>query len=89
MYPWYVNYQVITEFCPKKPIDKPIYPTSFELIDGEINNFMLYLGDSEGNLHIIKQYEINGFLADSAMISQNLMESGTMNNSSNKFRTGF
>lgn len=60
MYPWYVNYQVIADFSPKKGLvtDKPVYPTTFELQDGEINNFVLYLGDSGGNLHIIKQYEI-------------------------------
>ena len=58
MYPWYVNYQVISDFSPKKPIDSPVYPTSFELQDGEINGFVLYLGDSAGNLHLIKQYEI-------------------------------
>lgn len=57
MYPWYVSYQVISDFSPKKPIDQPIYPTAFELQDGEVNSFVLYLGDSAGNLHIIKQYE--------------------------------
>lgn len=29
MYPWYVNYQIISDFSPKKPIDQPIYPTTF------------------------------------------------------------
>lgn len=68
MYPWYINYQIITDFCPKKPIDKPIYPTAFELIDGETNNFILYMGDSSGNLHVIKQYEISGFMMENSLM---------------------
>jgi hypothetical protein len=38
-----------------KKSEHPVYPTSFDLQDGEINNFTLYMGDSAGNLHIIKE----------------------------------
>lgn len=58
MYPWYINYQVITDFSPKKTLQQPLYPTHLQLYDGEINTFALYVGDSGGNLHVIKQYEI-------------------------------
>lgn len=58
MYPWYVTYQVITDFSPKKLLEQPVFPTAFELQDGQINSFVLYLGDSAGNLHLIKQYQI-------------------------------
>lgn len=34
MYPWYVSYQVISDFTPKKMPQTPIYPTVFELQDG-------------------------------------------------------
>ena len=61
MYPWYISYQVLTEFSFKKQMEEhPNYPTAFELQDGEVNSFVLYVGDSMGNLHIVKQYEIEG-----------------------------
>jgi hypothetical protein len=60
MYPWYVSYQVIVDLAPKRNPDHPVYPTAFELLDGEGSSFTLYMGDSLGNLHIIKQYEIEG-----------------------------
>ena len=41
-----------------KKSEHPVYPTSFDLQDGEINNFTLYMGDSAGNLHIIKEIEL-------------------------------
>ena len=31
-----------------------LYPTSFDIHDGELNNFTLFVGDSLGNLHLIK-----------------------------------
>lgn len=57
-YPWYICYQKISDFASKK-IDSPLYPTAFELQDGELNSFVLYVGDSAGGLHIIKQIEID------------------------------
>lgn len=54
LYPWYVCYQTISEFNLKK-LEIPIYPTTLDLHDGEINNFTLYVGDSVGNLHVIHE----------------------------------
>lgn len=34
MYPWYVNYQVISDLTNKKIADSPVYPTVFEMQDG-------------------------------------------------------
>ena len=72
MYPWYVCYQVLMDFSPKK-MEKPVYPSTFELHDGETSNFILYIGDSAGNLHIVREYEIEGVIEDSQ----------------GKFKTGF
>jgi len=41
-----------------KKTEHPVYPTSFDLHDGEVNSFTLYMGDSAGNLHIIKEIEL-------------------------------
>lgn len=51
--PWYIKYQVVNDFAVKR-VDYPVYPTSVELRDGEKEKFMLYVGDSEGNLHEIR-----------------------------------
>lgn len=37
-----------------------MYPTTFELHDGEVSNFILYIGDSAGNLHVVREYEVEG-----------------------------
>ena len=59
MYPWYVCYQTVSEFSLKK-VESPIYPTALDLHDGEINNFVLFLGDSGGSLHVLREVEVGG-----------------------------
>ena len=58
MHPWYQCYQVITDFSIKKLNENPVYITNFEIKDGEREKFILYAGDSEGALHVIKCKEI-------------------------------
>ena len=41
-----------------KKLEIPVYPTSLDLHDGQVSNFVLFLGDSVGNLHVIKEIEL-------------------------------
>lgn len=38
-----------------KKMEAPVYPTSLDLHDGEVGNFTLYIGDSAGSLHVVRQ----------------------------------
>lgn len=49
---------MITDFSIKKLNENPVYVTYFDIKDGEREKFILYAGDSEGALHVIKCKEI-------------------------------
>ena len=51
-HPWFICYQVIYDFSMKKMMNHNVYITTIHL--REDDNTKIYVGDTEGSIHLIK-----------------------------------